>query len=612
MRTQSVVEPSLDNAPSQKNDNEVEESEDEEEFIWDDYGMKTNDSDDLYEDTDIEGAVLPPSVAIATCHAAETITEEETCQPDLSHLQEADQWKVLEVIERYNALFNGGDQAIGLIPDIRHTIDTGDAKPVCTRQWRLPQTARQTIREHCNKMLDAGVIEPSTSPWLSPVVLVKKKDGGVRFCVDYRALNAVTKGDSYPLPRIEELLDELGPMNIFTTLDARAAYWAVEVDPSDRPKTAFSDGYRLFQFVRLPFGLSTAPTTFQRTINVVLAAVLGRHTLCYLDDVIIYSRSFSQHLIDLNETLGLLKAAGLKLNLEKCSFAATTINFLGFTISPEGVLPDKGKVLAISKSPAPRTVREVRRFLGATGFFRKHIPNYATIASPLHLLLKKNQKWQWGPEQQTAFDELKERLVTAPVLRQPDFNKEFEIHTDASGVALGACLMQRDAEQTPYAIAYYSRKLRSAETRYPTIDLEALAVVEGVRVFDPYLYGRRFIVYTDHRPLVPVFTRKTKSPRMTRYAHDLSFYNFSIRYKEGPTNHVPDLLSRQVASLVIADNSSQKLAMEQEKDPQLADIRRYLKDGKVPRKKLPLPVAEFELKDDVVYRLCLSTYAISW
>jgi len=582
---------------------EDEESDGEDNFLWDDYGMGLSDCDMLYDDVDIEGAVLPPSVALAACDAAEALSSKETAQPDLMHLEEENKSKVLEVIGHYSELFDGGEDAVGLIPGIKHTIDTGEAKPVCTRQWRLPYSARETIREQCNKMLRTGVIEPSTSPWLSPVVLVKKKDGSIRFCVDYRGLNAVTQGDSYPLPRIEELLDELGPMNIFTTLDARAAYWAVEVDPSDRPKTAFSDGYRLFQFVRLPFGLSTAPTTFQRTINVVLAAVLGKHTLCYLDDIIIYSRTFAQHLIDLDETLGLLKAAGLKLNMEKCTFAATTINFLGFIISPEGVSPDKGKVLAISKTPTPRTVREVRRFLGATGFFRKHIPGYATIASSLHLLLRKDQKWHWGPEQQAAFNELKERLVTAPVLRQPDFSKEFELHTDASGIAIGACLMQQDDNQAPHAIAYYSRKLRSSETRYPTIDLEALAVVEGVRVFDPYLYGRRFVVYTDHRPLVHVFTRKTKSPRMTRYAHDLSFYNFSIRYKEGPMNHVPDMLSRQVARLVIADGSPENIAKEQEKDPQLSDLRYYLKDGKVPKKKLPLSLAEFELKDGVIYRL---------
>ncbi|XP_042861284.1 uncharacterized protein LOC122246655 [Penaeus japonicus] len=263
-------------------------------------------------------------------------------------------------------------------------------------------------------MLRAGVIEASTSPWLSPVVLVKKKGGALRFCVDYRGLNAVTKGDSYPLPRIDELLDELGPKSIFTTLDARAAYWSVEVEPLDRPKTAFSDG-----------------------------------------------SNFAQHLKDLEETLQLLSKAGLKLECpQKCQFAATTIDFLTYRYH-------RKECHQISeKFDVPRCYRVCS--------FRKHIPGYATLASPLHLLLKKHQTWSWGPEQQAAFETLKEKLTSAPVLRQPDFSKEFELHTDASKIALGACLMQRDGTETLHAVAYYS-VLADAETRYPVIDMEALA-----------------------------------------------------------------------------------------------------------------------------------------
>jgi len=590
--------------PDSLEDGETFDFEWEEDCFDRQYGVEDFGYDDELE---VEHMELPPSIAIAACEAAELLEHgpnlDDHPMPDLGHLEDPQRHQLTELLCRFKGLFDGGEEAVGLVPGIKHQIDTGDAKPVCIRQWRLPHSTRQVIREQCDSMLRSGVIEESTSPWMSPVVLVKKKGGALRFCVDYRGLNAVTKGDTYPLPLISELIDELGPKNIFTTLDARAAYWSVELEEEDRPKTAFSDGYRLFQFCRLPFGLSTAPTTFQRTMNVVLSSVLGRHTLAYLDDVIIYSHNFDQHLQDLDETLQLLSLAGLKLNMDKCQFAATTIDFLGFTISPDGVSPNKDKVLAISNTPPPRTVREVRRFLGATGFFRKHVPGYATLASPLHLLLKKDQAWTWGPEQQAAFETLKEKLTSAPVLRQPDFSKGFELHTDASSIALGACLMQRDDDQTPHAVAYFSRKLRDAETRYPAIDLEALAVVEGVRTFDSYLYGRRFTVYTDHRPLVYVFSRKTKSPRMTRFAHDLSFYDFSIRYKEGPTNKVPDLLSRQVAKLTITELSPESLAEEQKADPQLAEICSYLEGGNLPTKKLPLPLADFELKEGVLYRL---------
>lgn len=281
---------------------------------------------------------LPPSQALAAIEAANIPDyplplETEYQMPDLDHLGEDQRQELLRLLCSYSTLFDGGEDAVSHIPGIQHRIDTGQATPVCTRQWHLPQATRQTIRKQCDAMPKNGVIESSTSPWLSPVVLVQKKDGSLRFCVDYRNLNAVTTADTFPLPRIDELIDELSPSDTFTTLDAKAAYWSVEVHPEDRPKTAFSDGYRLFQFWRLPFGLSTAPTTFQRTMNFVLSSVLGHHTLAYLDDVVVYSRGFSQHLKDLEETLQLLAAAGLKLNIEKCKFAATTINFLGFTSS---------------------------------------------------------------------------------------------------------------------------------------------------------------------------------------------------------------------------------------------------------------------------------------
>jgi len=225
-------------------------------------------------------------------------------------------------------------------------------------------------------------------------------------------------------------------------------------------------------------------------------------------------------------------------------------------------------------------------------FFRKHIEGYATSAAPLHLLLKKGQSWKWEKDQQQAFEELKRRLASAPVLRQPDFTQPFELHTDASSIALGAALIQRDHDGAPHAIAYYSRKLHDPETRYPAIDCEALAVVEGVRVFDSYLYGRMFLIYTDHRPLLYIFKHQTKSPRMTRYAHDLSYYDFEIRYKEGPTNYVPDLLLRQIAAIDVRELSSQELALEQRQDPALQDISSYLSDGTVPKKKPPVSLSD--------------------
>jgi len=523
--------------------------------------------------------------------------------PLLTHLPIESRSKLEDVLYQYPLLFSGDKTSIGTVPGVQHTIITSETKPICTRQWRLPHATRQVIRAECDEMLEAGVIEPSTSPWLSPVVLVKKKDGSVRFCVDYRNLNSVTTPDTYPLPRIDELIDDLNSTSVFTCLDARAAYWSVEVRPEDRPKTAFSDGHRLFQFKRLPFGLATAPSTFQRTMNVILSPVLGRHTLAYLDDIVIYSSSFDLHLKHLGETLGLLSKAGLKLNLSKCNFAKNKIRFLGFEVSGEGVAPDPSKVTCIAEMNAPKNVKGVRRFLGATGFFRKHIDGYATLAAPLTRLLKKDTPFAWGQEQEKAFESLKRKLITAPILRQPDFTREFEIHTDASQIAIGAALFQRDDAGVPHAIGYFSRKLRNAESRYPAIDLEALAVVEGVRVFDPYVYGRRFKIFTDHRPLTYIFKRKTKSPRLSRYAHDLSHYQYELLYKQGAVNHVPDLLSRPCAVVDITNMEPTKLREAQMADPLWAEVISYLQEESLPKKRLPLALSEFELQQGVLYHI---------
>lgn len=264
-------------------------------------------------------------------------------------------------------MFLEGKSVSGTVPGIVHHVNTEDSKPFCLRPWRLPETTKQRIHEECNNMESAGVTEPSPSLWLSPVVLVRKKDGSLMFCVDYQNLNSETTADAYPLPRIDELIDNLSATCIFTVLDSRSAYWSVQVAEEDRPKTTFSVGHRLWQFRCLPFGLAIAPTTFQRTVNLVLSSVLGRHTLAYLD-VIVHSSTFEQHLQLLDETLSLMAKAGFKLNREKCEFAKTEITFLGVKIGPQGVSPDPEKVRAIAEMPAPRTTRGVRRFLGTTGF----------------------------------------------------------------------------------------------------------------------------------------------------------------------------------------------------------------------------------------------------
>ncbi|ROT76340.1 hypothetical protein C7M84_005068 [Penaeus vannamei] len=401
---------------------------------------------------------------------------------------------------------------------------------------------------------------------------------------------------------MEEMIDELGPSVIFSILDARSAYWSIELSPDDRPKTAFSDGTNLWQFKRMPYGLKTAGATYQRMINFILSPVLGRHTMAYLDDVVIYSKNFDDHLRHLEETLKLVEQAGFKLNLNKCQFAVQKLKLLGFVVSTNGVTPDPDKVTAIASMPAPRNVKEVRRFLGASGFFRRHVANYATIAAPLTSLTRKDTKFQWGEQQDKAFDELKRALVSAPVLRRPNFAIPFEIHTDASNVAIGACLMQR-IEGNPHAIAYFSRKLKGAEVRYCATDTEALAVVEGIRAFNAYVYGRTFEVFTDHRPLTFIFKRPTKSAKMSRWSHEIASYDCKIIYKPGAAHHVPDLLSRAVAAIDLSSIDPDQFRMLQLEDPLCRDIIQFVEGKALPRVKIPASLDEFEVNNGVLYHV---------
>ncbi|XP_037773237.1 uncharacterized protein LOC119568907 [Penaeus monodon] len=363
------------------------------------------------------------------------------------------------------------DPILGHVPGVEHRIVTNDSDPICVRQWRLPEKTKAFIRDECDKMRDEGVIEPSSSPWLSPVVLVRKKNG-TQFCIDFRGLNAATLADSYPMPRIDELIDELRDTSWFTVLDAKNAYWSISVAPEDRPKTAFSDGHRLWQFRRLPFGLATAPSTFQRTINMVLSAVLGRHTVAYLDDVVVHSSSFEEHLEHLTETLHLLNKAGFRLNREKCEFATREFKFLGFKVTPEEFYRTLTRSLPLITALLPVLSKRCAQISGCSGYFRKHIPNYAALAAPLTRLTRKDAKFVWTDEEEKAFNTLKQSLVEAPVLKKPNFTSPFEVHCDASKLALGACLMQRGPDDIPHAVAYFSRKLRGPETRYPAIDMK--------------------------------------------------------------------------------------------------------------------------------------------
>lgn len=350
-------------------------------------------------------------------------------------------------------------------------------------------------------MLEQGIIEPSDSPWSSPIVIVKKKDGQHRFCIDFRRINEVTHRDAYPLPQMTATLDKLRGARYLSTLDLKNGYWQVPLTPESRPITAFTvPGKGLFQFRVMPFGLHSAPATFQRLLDTVLGPELEPYVFVYLNDIIVISRTFSEHLKLLAETFCRLREARLRLNPEKCKFCVTQLKYLGHVVGRNGIRTDPEKVSAVANWPEPATIKQVRQFLGMASWYRRFIESFSTVAAPLTHLTRKNARWKWEEEESTAFRTLKERLISAPVLACPDFSRRIFLQTDASSTGLGAVLTQR-YDDGDRVIAYASRTLNAAERNYSATELECLAIIWGIRRMRSYLEGYGFTVITDHQAL---------------------------------------------------------------------------------------------------------------
>ena len=381
---------------------------------------------------------------------------------------------------------------------MHHKIDTGDNPPIRQRARRMPYAFCEESNKQIEDMLEKGIISPSTSPWASPIVLVRKKSGDLRFCIDYRRLNQITCNDAHPLPRVDNLLDAVGNAKYFTTLYLKSGYWQIPVHPDDREKTAFVMHGGLYEFNRMPFGLATAPATFQRAMELALAGLTYSICLCYLDDIIIFSDSIAEHCNRLRAVLTRFRQHDLRLNLAKCTFAAKKVHYLGHMISKDGVSPLPSKTKAIKQIPVPKTVKEVRSFLGLSGYYRRFIKNYATISAPLTKLTTKT----WTADCENAFTLLKTCLCKSPVLVHPKFDREFFLQTDASDIGLGAILSQLDDNGVERFIAYASKILSARERKYCTTEKEAFAVIFGIRTFRTYLLGRPFKVirYYFERP----------------------------------------------------------------------------------------------------------------
>ena len=385
-------------------------------------------------------------------------------------------------------------------------------------------------------MLDQRIIQPSISAFSSPVLLVRKKDGSWLFCVDYRALNAITIKDQFPIPTIDELLDELATARCFSKLDLRAGYHQIRMKPQDIHKTAFRTHEGHYEFRVMSFGLCDVPATFQSTMNDLFRPYLRKFVIIFVDDILIYSNTMREHGQHLELVFKILTEAQFYLKRSKCLFGQSTIEYLGHIISERGVAPDLSKVQAMRDWPTPSSVRELRAFLGLTGFYRKFIKGYATIASPLTDLLRKD-KFLWSMEAHSAFDQLKTAILTTPVLALPQFDQPFQLHTDALGTGIGAVLMQ-----SGHPLGFFSKKFCPRLQRASTYVRELHAIMCAVKKWRHYLLGQHFDIYTDHKSIKELMSQIIQTPEQQFYLAKLMGYDYSIHYKLGSQN--ADALSR--------------------------------------------------------------------
>ncbi|GJZ82010.1 putative reverse transcriptase domain-containing protein [Tanacetum coccineum] len=414
------------------------------------------------------------------------------------------------------------------------------ATPIAKSPYRLAPSEMQELSEQLQELQGKGFIRPSHSPWGAPVLFVKKKDGSLRMCIDYRELNKLTVKNRYPLPRIDDLFDQLQGSRFFSKIDLRSGYHQLRVHEDDVPKTAFRTRYIHFEFTVMPFGLTNAPTVFMDLMNRVCKSYLDKFVIVFNDDILIYSKTKEDHEVHLGLALELLRKEKLYAKFSKCEFWLQELHFLGHVVNQNGIHVDPSKIEAVKNWKTPTTPSEIRSFLGLAGYYRRFIANFSKIAKPLTSLTQKNQKYVWGVEQEEAFQTLKNNLCDAPILTLPDRVEDFMVYYDASNQGLGCVLMQRGK-----VIAYASRQLKTHKKNYTTHDLELGAVVFALKTWRHYLYGTKSVIYTDHKSLQHIFDQKELNMRQRRWIELFSDYECKIRYHPGKANVVADALSRK-------------------------------------------------------------------
>ena len=431
----------------------------------------------------------------------------------------------------------------GLTSTMHHSIEVKSSQPINCAPRRLPLGCVDEVNKKIDTLHKEGKIEPSHSPWAFPIVPVKKKDGSVRICVDYRPLNKITESDTFPTGNVQDCLDKLSDACYFSTIDFAQGYMQVPLTTEDREKTAFRSPTGLWQWTRMPQGLKNSPATWCRLMQRVFNNIPQDRLILYMDDICIMSKTFEEHLQKLQEIFDCLRKHGLRINAKKCHLAMDEVVWLGHKVSRDGVSPDVEKTSAVCQWKTLRDTKEIQTFLGICGWWRKFIPNYAQIVKPLYKLLEKDN-FEWNETAEEAFKTLKHCLITAPVLGHPNPKKQFLVTTDASDIAIGGALLQEDNSGNLRPLAYFSRALSKRERGYSTYDREAMAIRDTLHHFRHYLLGNKFLLKTDHKPLVYLRDMKDPYGRRGRLLSDIEEYDFTIQHIKGTENTLADALSR--------------------------------------------------------------------
>ena len=452
--------------------------------------------------------------------------------------------QLLNLLTEFHEVFSKYEYDIGRTHLMEVEIKTGNSPPIKIPPYRTPSAIRPEMARQIKEMLAAGIISESQSPWSCPLFAVPKKGNKIRFVVNYDPLNKVSEKFYWPLTQIDQILSTLAGTMYFTSLDISNAFHQIPLKVEDRPKSAFVCSEGLYEYNTLAFGLTNAPSIFTQLMDRILNGIKNTFVTSYADDILIYSKTVHEHMKHIRIVLERIREAGIKLNKGKCEFFKTELEFLGHVVTREGIKPQESKIQAIQNTPIPTTVKKIRSYLGLCGYYRRYIHRFSEIARPLTSLTKKHAQFHWTPECQRAFDMLKSKITSPPVLIHPDPNRSFTLWTDASTTGLGGVLCQVDDHGCHRPIHFLSAKFTTAQRKWSTYEREFYAIVKSLSVFRPILYGRPFTIFTDHAPLTYVKGSQHTNPKVQRWAMTVAQYGCDIQYVPGRHNAVSDFLSR--------------------------------------------------------------------